>query len=108
MPCSEKENNMETENKNPETPETQAEQIARLEALVAAAQKDVEEATPEEKKQRAKKIGRAIGRGTAYGFGFLGRGTILLARGLANGTTGAVRGIRDEYRRQQDDGFSKE
>jgi len=81
------------------------EKIANLEALVARGEKAVNEATPEEKKHRARKIGAAIGRGSLAPFKFLGKGTIWLSRQTWEGTKAAGRAMRDEYRRQGEEGY---
>ncbi|MHA2380479.1 MAG: hypothetical protein ACXADS_14485 [Candidatus Thorarchaeota archaeon] len=56
----------------------------------------------------AYKAGVATTEAVAGGLGLLGRGTIWLSRQVANGTKAAGKGIADEYKRQQQHGFSKE
>ncbi len=56
----------------------------------------------------AEVFGTATAEAVVGGLGILGRSTIFLARGLANGTKAAGKGIAGEYTRQQKSGFSKE
>lgn len=55
----------------------------------------------------AKEVGETVTEAIVDGSVLLGKGTIWLGRVLANSAVGAAKGAKEEWKRQQEQGFKK-